>query len=1190
MSNNLNLSKDSANSNSDDEEFDPSTLSTAARHGLILKSQWLSLKERLREFTLHLRREGTHVISFLTRADEDNTETLDIDDVMTILSTLQFEFLPDDIIDELVEQNDNFFPPSTFTDRTVILKRFADFRGNVNYVRFYDSLELEPPKDFLNPDQFFDPLPQPYRLIAKTLDGIFDDVWLVLRDRHPGLKELAVTNPELYGLGPPRKIIEVDEAAHASPSSTLESYGTITAQEWSVSGSMLAAGTASGHFVLVNPKGVVKVDGAGPTGFGGMGFSSGVGSAAAASSCILGNCAVFTDIPFGISHISKPVRPKGSPLRCVRIAVAAPFTLDPEETDESTPEDNEGEADDDKPIVHKVAVVECWQTFMEGGKHYSCQVIATGQTDAPLENIELSADGLYLAGGLEDGGACVWGLPAPIQPDIDNDPVSLAMKGKGKGKRLMKTVDEGVAGKGGEPINEDDEDDEDEDEEGGGNKGVEEEEVLVVDLGLPLFRTEPPPEPEAAPPSVITEEASQVSQSSKKGKKGAPAEPEVPPVDYSPATLAKKKSRHLARFIFLPGPKNHRTTLASAGSAGKNGLTATVIIWRTLSNVWKQYKLPSYDPLKPRVDDEVGEAAAAAAPAKGKAGKGKGAAAEAEAAPARSKNTEADLTLVGRWIMSGNITTACKCEEGGTTNIAFGCSDGTVVLWESKTNTPIAGCSSHQSAVSSICLASGARYLVSGDLEGTLHFHDLDTYATLSSTKARDRHNSSQSSLGSRKAMSRAGSSRSLNNKSRGHTADDEAHNLAKVMEKVLMDPRDSVSLTMRRDEDFSSPIVSCVAVKSGVGGVPIALCADMTGRCVVYDAATGDLVGKLSPYVISGHAHDLPTEGYTTPITASQAANLCQRKAADEERMIPSASQEDLMDLQVFDAVKQAMASKCMIGCGSECVTIVAGSKELLGWKPPPPEENSEQQESSTLRSVPSSSVLSDTDDGLAMPPTSMAVFAVGDIITSLCPGIAASCGGEDVEVLGGAPARHLAVSLFSRLTPAQRKDPTLELNANMLGIKPGRAKGSSRGGGSSVGGSGKIMSRQNTSESAYGIGSKKGLHSKAGSRAVSRARTSTAGSKKSLQSNDVRSIGSVGTNGGSEAGNNLTTENLNIFLNKKKSKAKIVGGGGMVWGSDPAAKVVGLAKGDKKKMDGAEDRQARMKKRREELLAMLS
>ena len=94
----------SGGNSSDEEEVDANTLPTATRKALIVRSQWLSLKDRLREFTLDLRVENTHLIDFFTRADEANTGTLDIDDVMTILSTLQFPFLSDEIIDDLVEQ------------------------------------------------------------------------------------------------------------------------------------------------------------------------------------------------------------------------------------------------------------------------------------------------------------------------------------------------------------------------------------------------------------------------------------------------------------------------------------------------------------------------------------------------------------------------------------------------------------------------------------------------------------------------------------------------------------------------------------------------------------------------------------------------------------------------------------------------------------------------------------------------------------------------------------------------------------------------------------------------------------------------------------------------------------------------------------------------------------------------------
>lgn len=343
----------------------------------------------------------------------------------------------------------------------------------------------------------------------------------------------------------------------------------------------------------------------------------------------------------------------------------------------------------------------------------------------------------------------------------------------------------------------------------------------------------------------------------------------------------------------------------------------------------------------------------------------------------------------------------------------------------------------------------------------------------------------------------------------------------------------------------------------------------------------------QLSPYVISGHAHDIPTEGFTAPLSAAQAFNLCKRSSPNEgaEGMIPSASQESLIDVEAFDAVRAAAKKKCMISCGGDCVIIVAGKNELLEWNPPPEESNANElgsesgEAASTMKSVPSSSVLSDVDSS-SMPPASLAIFAIGDVITSLCPGIAANCAGEDVDAFGTPQSRNLAASLFPRLTPGQRKDPALELSAEMLGLK-------SRGGGSaSVGGSrSRLMSRQTTAES------KIPTSTRGGSR-VSRIRTNTAGSKKSLMSNEGRSVvsgisGNMSDTGG--GGGALTAENLAAMLGSRPPKAHKGEGAGMVWGTDPAGRIVGMVKAKKGKKDG-EEREARMKKRREELLALLS
>jgi len=370
-----------------DPPLDLSNLSSNERRTLLIRASWSSLKLRLRTHTLNLRSEGNHLITFLTESDCASAGTLDIDEIVTILETLEFQFLTPEEVDSMHSSHEGLVDRSLFEDRTVILKRFGDFRGNVNYRKLYDSLGLDPPSDHLDPDLFQDPLPQPYRLIQKTLFSILDDTWDVICSRHPTLRELPIENPQMYGLGEKRKVGEVKEAKHASPSGVLGSYGTVTCTSWSLAGNMLGCGTASGHFVLLNPASSAPVDA--PSAFlPNSGFNLGA-SAATASSCILGNCGVFTDIPFGVSHISTPARPKGGQLRCVRVALAAPFKLQEIEDDavedtggkkgkgkkkgKKEEEEQGGEVEEgekkEQPMISKLAIVECWQTLGgEGGK------------------------------------------------------------------------------------------------------------------------------------------------------------------------------------------------------------------------------------------------------------------------------------------------------------------------------------------------------------------------------------------------------------------------------------------------------------------------------------------------------------------------------------------------------------------------------------------------------------------------------------------------------------------------------------------------------------------------------------------------------------------------------------------------------------------------------------------------------
>jgi hypothetical protein len=72
-------------------------------------------------------------------------------------------------------------------------KRFGDKqrKGKIDWLRLYDSLDIEPPQDYHDPESVADALPQPYRMINKLLGGIVDEAWSTLKRRAaaPGLSQ-----------------------------------------------------------------------------------------------------------------------------------------------------------------------------------------------------------------------------------------------------------------------------------------------------------------------------------------------------------------------------------------------------------------------------------------------------------------------------------------------------------------------------------------------------------------------------------------------------------------------------------------------------------------------------------------------------------------------------------------------------------------------------------------------------------------------------------------------------------------------------------------------------------------------------------------------------------------------------------------------------------------------------------------
>ena len=951
------------------------------------------------------------------------------------------------------------------------------------------------------------------------------------------------------------------------------------------------------------------------------------------SSCVLGNCSVFTDIPCGVSHISAPARPKGGQLKCVRVALAAPFELDAAEEDgkDANPsKETAQEGGEGRPMISKIAIVECWQTLMgEGGKHFSCKVIAMGLTQSPIDTLDLSDDGLYLHAGCKDGASCFWSLSPPIQPDFDTDPVSLAMRGakkNTKGINVLKAVDE-EAGEKHESKLEYEEAEDDENARGAINDGpAEDQDAPLIDLGLPTFRIEAPPETFDAPePRSLADDSSQVSAKSGKSKKGekdpskgkgAPAGEEV---ILNENEMATARSKFLPRVVFCPGPVGGRSTLGTVMATSKRGFATTVIIWRCLSNVWKLYKLPSYEESVKEKEEGGGKAA----------GDSGGGADGTSSGNQRSWIQEKCVNVLGRWIMPSSITSVAVGDSACPSKIAFGCFDGAVVLWDSASSSCIGGCSRHQGAVTAACFVAGERYLVSGDIQGAVHFHDLDVESTRKFNRARERRNSGQLSSSSFRNTGRGGT------RTRGSTGGSSKSGSSNpggsILDIVMRDPRDLISLVTRRAEDFSSAVVNCIAMRSGKGGCPIVVCEGDGGIVVAYDAKTGDLLGKLDTGVEEVIAQQQQGEEKDTsskkvlklkPINVALARKLSSRKITKKSSDgqpevhelggVGTASLSSLgstnVDLMI-DPVRDVLEKRSLLSCGSDCITIVQAGEDLrasVDDEGKAEEDARVAGEESNQGLFAAGSVSSDwSASSSSMPCTSLSVFALGDVLTQLCPGIATCCSGGDASVLGGAPARHLAVSLFLRLTPEQRKNPDMTLTPQVLGVKGNsQSRRASRGGLSRKGSWRDGKSSRGTTAGGRNSTTSMGMSDRGGGSSSSmvgmgRVRTGTtrgtgtANSRLGETRGDTKSVDSTGTMTGAGRRNEdraLTGDSIADFLGKERGRARQARAraAGVGWRSDPAAAVVRQIKGA-----GGEDergeRVERIKKRRGELLDML-
>jgi len=657
------------------------------------------------------------------------------------------------------------------------------------------------------------------------------------------------------------------------------------------------------------------------------------------------------------------------------------------------------------------------------GNSYSCKIICCGQTQAPVESLSLSNDGKVLAVGCLDGAGCIYSLPEAIAPEEEEEFTK-------KSKNKMKSIDENThtgLKEGGKEVN--DEGVENDDEEGVIP------EVPIYDLGQPDIRLEPPPEPEGSPlnQDSVEDGGSVVSAASKSKKTSAAGEQAGDGEPKTAEQLASAKSRYLPRFIFLPGPPLDRSFINTVGRTKQ--FAASILVWRTQSNVWKRFRLPSFSG---SLEDASGEGDAGAEEKKTRV----------------TKTTAEELkdSMIGRWVFPSPIT-AAEVDLSGSGKIAFGCEDGAVVLWDSHSDIPIATPSKHSAAVTAIALCYGSRHLVTGSLIGNIHVIDLNCHGAGQGFK----------NDGNKNNQGAAAEGAEQGTEARASDAEGKKD---KIINRVLADPRDKTVIIAKRYEDFNVPIVNAIALRGGQSALPLVAVAGENGVVVVYDCSTGDLVGKLSPITITGHASDTQNDS-SRFLTVTDTMNLCQRlsiNSEEEEDGEGEKKNEELnssegIDTSVelkeespgeVDEVRNALDNRLLLSGGGDCITLITAGEDLQKWRPPKIsnlvlDDGSKEEEEAkktmagndgSLAAGGINSELSEIDASNTQPATKLAVFPIGDIITALCPGIAKCFASDTAEsLLGSAPARHLAMKLFSKLSPADRKNPNFEVPESILG-----------------------------------------------------------------------------------------------------------------------------------------------------------
>ncbi|GBG32570.1 Hypothetical Protein FCC1311_087952 [Hondaea fermentalgiana] len=157
------------------------------------------------------------------------------------------------------------------------LVKFADFRGFVDFVKFYRMLDVLPPEDHVDPSLTRDRLPQPYRMLVKILeDHVIEAAWeqITLRNmpksaRVTQSQSLSGNSASRASLGTSTKTVKQQletlrlmksrpRAMRQCKPGTTVAVPNLSARTFSSGHSFSCYGTEDGHVVVIGEGGQVS--------------------------------------------------------------------------------------------------------------------------------------------------------------------------------------------------------------------------------------------------------------------------------------------------------------------------------------------------------------------------------------------------------------------------------------------------------------------------------------------------------------------------------------------------------------------------------------------------------------------------------------------------------------------------------------------------------------------------------------------------------------------------------------------------------------------------------------------------------------------------------------------------------------------------------------------------------------------